>query len=238
MSEIKLLNQNTKLIKARKDGIMQFGLELLPHTMGGYENICKGSSSHCRSTCLVLTNNARFKAVLKNRQLRTDLFFKNKILFFDKLISEINYYNSLYKNIQIRLNTFSDIDWSTIIVKDNKNIFELTPSIQYYDYSKIQSRCYLNIPNYFVVYSGQANNFHISEKLLKDNKPVALVFKKVPQTYKSWIVVNGDDSDNILQWKGQSVIIGLKYKNLTVLSKGVKNSDLLLNNKLVIQNEH
>lgn len=228
-----LLNQNTKLKKANKYGKTQLGLELLPHSMGGYSNICTGASRSCKSTCLVLTNNARFKPVMVKRQLRTDLFFTNQELFFKKLCAEIEYNNQLYSNLQIRLNVFSDIFWEDIVIKDGKNIFELFESVLFYDYSKIPKRCYLNIPNYHVVFSGQYDNKHIWTKLLQDGKQVALVFKTVPPTYDSWIVVDGDKSDDLWQWKDQSVIIGLRYKMQTLL--GSNNKKLQENNKLIMK---
>lgn len=170
---------------------------------------------------------------MQNRKNRTDLFFTNRERFFELLCAELQYYQSIYANLQIRLNVFSDIKWEDIIVQDNKNIFTLFPKIAWYDYTKIPSRTELNIDNYHVVYSGQVNNEHIWIPILKNNKQVALVFKNLPEEYKGFEVVDGDDSDNLIQWKGKSVIIGLKYKNQTI--KGSNNKELLKNNKLVIQ---
>ena len=230
---MKLLNSNYKLKKALQFGITQFGLELLPHSLGGYDNICTGSSASCRASCLVFTNNARFKRVMQNRKDKTDLFFTDRERFFELLCAELQYYQSIYQNLQIRLNVFSDIKWEDIIVQDHRNLFSLFPKITYYDYTKIPSRLNLNIDNYHLVYSGQSNNEHIWKPLLENNKQVALVFKNVPDEYKGYKVVNGDESDNLIQWKNQSVIVGLKYKNQTI--KGSNNKELLKNNKLVIQ---
>ena len=229
-----LLNQNLKLAKANKYGITQFGLELLPHTLGG-ENLCRFSSDSCRSTCLFLAGYGSMNATFAKRKYRTELFHKDQVKFVELLITEITYLSNKYKNVHIRLNCFSDIEWEKIKLK-GKNIFEhleILSNVVLYDYTKNPKRYNLKIPNYHVVYSGQEDTKHIWTKILEDNGQVALVFTKVPQIYKDWIVVNGDDSDNLWQWRNQSVIIGLKYKN--VIIKGKTNKELLIGNKLVIK---
>lgn len=227
-----LLNQNLKLKKAAKFGINQFGLELLPHSLSGV-NLCVASSKSCRATCLVNSGHSGMKNSIAKKKYRTDLFLNDKVNFISLLVGEITYLETVYKNIQIRLNVFSDIEWENIKY-DNKNIFEHFPKIKFFDYTKISYRLKLDIKNYHVVFSGQENNRHVWSKFLNRNNQVALVFTKVPETYHGYPVVSGDESDNLWQWKDRGVILGLKYKN--VIIKDIKNKDLIKDNKLVIQN--
>ena len=231
---MKLLNSNLKLQKASETlGITQLGLELLPHTLGGGNNLCKFSSKSCRDACLVSSGHGQYTNVLKARKTRTDLFNKDEVEFLKLLVNEINYYKSIYKNLTIRPNVFSEIQWKDIKF-DGKNLFEHCPDVQFLDYVKNKNSCYLNIPNYFTLYSGQADTKHIWDKLLQDNKPVALVFyPAVPDKYDDYEVVNGDEDDYILKFKDKPVIVGLKYKNSR--TKGVNNKELVKNNHLVIK---
>ena len=233
---VMLLNQNLKLAKANKYGITQFGLELLPHTLGGI-NICKFSSLSCRTSCISGAGYGNMPATQVKRKYRTELFHKDNVEFIRLLIAEITYLSSKHKTIHIRLNCFSDIEWEKIKL-EKKNIFEHLEhlsNVVLYDYTKNPKRYNLKIPNYHVVYSGQADTEHIWKKVLENGGQVALVFTKVPQIYKGWIVVNGDDSDNLWQWRNQSVIIGLKYKN--VIIKGKTNKELLVGSKLLINEQ-
>lgn len=231
---MKLLNSNLKLSKASKTlGITQLGLELLPHTLGGNISTCLFSTPDCRKACLVNSGRSQYTNVLKARQARTDLFHKDNIEFVKLLVNEINYYKNIYKNLTIRPNVFSEIQWKDIKY-EGKNLFEHCPDVQFLDYVKNKNSCYLEIPNYFTLFSGQQNTKHIWKKLLKDNKPVALVFYPViPSEYEGYEVVNGDEDDYILKYKDKPVIVGLKYKNSTV--KGVNNKELVKDNNLIIK---
>ena len=227
-----LLNSNEKLKKALKFGIKQLGLELLPHYLGGGKTLCQYSTPSCRSSCLVNTGHARFSKVMSKRKERTDLFLEDEVKFVKMLINELNYYSNIYANLQVRLNVFSDIPFENILV-DGKNIFEHLQHVVFYDYTKNPFRVKMGIPNYTTVFSGQSNNERVWLKFLKAGNTVALVFQdKLPETYKGFTVINGDTSDNLVQWKGQSVIVGLKYKNSTLT--GSNNKELKKNNKLLI----
>lgn len=229
---MKLLNSNYKLKKALKDGIVQMGVEMLPFTFGGGENLCKYANKSCISTCLSSSGHGNIPAVYDARLKRTQLFNKDNVEFLRLLINEINYYAGIYSNLTIRPNVFSEIQWKDIYY-EGKNLFQWCENVTFMDYVKNPKSVYLDIPNYFTLYSGQINTKHIWLKLLKDSKPVALVFNKVPEEYEGYQVVNGDEDDYIIKYKNQPVIVGLKYKQ--VIKKGVKNLELLKNNKLVIQ---
>jgi hypothetical protein len=229
---MKLLNSNYKLKKALDKGIVQMGVEMLPFTFGGGENLCKFATTSCIKVCVQQAGYSSLPVVYNARLARTQLFNKDNVEFLRLLINEINYYSGIYSNLTIRPNVFSEIQWKNIYYED-KTLFEHCKNVNFMDYVKNPKSVYLDIPNYFTLYSGQINTKHIWLKLLKDSKPVALVFNKVPLEYEGYEVVNGDQDDYIIRYKDKPVIVGLKYKQ--VIKKGVKNSELLKNNKLVIQ---
>jgi hypothetical protein len=229
---MKLLNSNYKLKKALNKGIVQMGVEMLPYTFGGGENLCKFASKDCIRVCVEQAGHSSLPVVYNARLARTQLFNKDNVEFLRLLINEINYYSGIYSNLTIRPNVFSEIQWKDIFY-EGKNLFQWNENVTFMDYVKNKNSVYLDIPNYFTLYSGQVNTKHIWLKLLKDSKPVALVFNKVPEEYEGYQVVNGDEDDYIIRYKDKPVIVGLKYKQ--VIKKGVRNSDLLKNNKLVIQ---
>ena len=115
-----------------------------------------------------------------------------------------------------RLNAYSDIRWEKDIVKDGKNIFELFPSCDFYDYTKIPNR---KIPkNYQLTYSHHNPNFKGTIQALKRGFNVAMVFEKLPKFILidgvKYGVLDGDKSDLRLneKYKGSNCIIGLKFK--------------------------
>ena len=111
----------------------------------------------------------------------------------------------------IRLNTTSDIMW------ENHKIMELFPKTQFYDYSKHFNRMikYLKgeLPsNYHLTFSRNEVNDFQATQVLKAGGNVAVVFRKeLPETYKGFKVVSGDDHD--LRFLDQkNVVVGLKEK--------------------------
>lgn len=230
-----LLNQNYKLAKSLKTKYNSFGLELLPHKLAnGKTNFCPNASESCKSTCLVLSGHGSMPAVMQNRSKKSHYFINDRENFLKDLKSEINTLKQKKENLTIRLNVFSDLPWENLKLED-KNLFELFPDVQFYDYTKSYKRCLFNsIPNYHLTFSGETFNWVICEKLLKLGINVAMVFKKVPEKYKGYKVIDGDTTDlRFLDEKG--VIVGLKYK--FVKSKGAKNKDLIKNSTLVFQDE-
>lgn len=124
--------------------------------------------------------------------------------------------------VTFRLNGTSDIRWEKIKVRDGKNLFELYPDVQFYDYTKNPKRFDGSMPkNYHLTFSRSETNHATAIELLRGGNNVAMVFDKVPETYEGFKVVSGDETDlRFLDEKG--VIVGLKYKNQT--GKGVDNT--------------
>ena len=108
---------------------------------------------------------------------------------------------------------------------DYKNIFEVFPEVQFYDYTKIHSRS--NIPeNYDLTFSFSGYNFQDCISALHNNVRVAVVFNQLPEKFWGYKVIDGDKYDMRYHDK-KNVIVGLKFKR-------VRNK-LNKNHKFVVQ---
>jgi hypothetical protein len=121
----------------------------------------------------------------------------------------------------IRLNGTSDILWEDILEKESgKNLFEIFPTTQFYDYSKIPGRV-SNHKNYHLTFSWSGSNALESAQALKNGLNLAIPFsvgrgKPLPKTHTidgiSYRVLDGDISDLRFLDTGKPKIIGLRVK--------------------------
>jgi hypothetical protein len=163
----------------------------------------------------------------------------------------------LFKKFAVRLNGTSDFPFENLRLfrvvngkiwvydkpkKYLKNIFELFPNIQFYDYTKLDQRFDKVLPlNYNLTFSRSEINDVESLDLLNRGYNVAYVFgikdvKDFPKTYNGFEVINGDDSDLRFLDK-ENVIVGLKYKLTTIKGSAGVNKDNLENNDFLIKVE-
>ena len=137
----------------------------------------------------------------------------------------------------IRLNGTSDIQWENIYIGDKeqytldlndmsnievfnkkeygldcKNIFELFPDVQFYDYTKIPTRKVSDYKNYHLTWSYSEANMKYAKWYDKIAYNIAVVFNGAfPIYFKGREVVDGDETD--LRFLDKSnVIVGLKAK--------------------------
>jgi hypothetical protein len=119
----------------------------------------------------------------------------------------------------VRPNGTSDILYENIIVLNNKNIFQLFPSVQFYDYTKHPSR---NLEgktagNYDLTYSysGLTPEKITHKGLLNpNNSRVAVVFMKkadIPLSFNGWNVIDGDNTD-VRHIEPKTVVVALYAK--------------------------
>jgi hypothetical protein len=111
---------------------------------------------------------------------------------------------------------------------ERKNILEIFPMVQFYDYTKVPNRITLvkKYKNYDLTFSYSGENLDECVKMLSKNIRVAVVFKKVPTEFWGRVVIDGDKYD--MRYRDETdVIVGLKYKR-------VRNK-LTESNKFVIQ---
>jgi hypothetical protein len=212
-------DKNLKIESLKKYWIKR--LNLAPASISGF-NTCASASQGCREACLHEAGNPVFMPQKTlGRVNRTLLYFKDRAKFLSMITREIRNHEILCKKYDlkpvIRLNTTSDIMW------ENHKIFELFSNVQFYDYTKHFNRMikYLksDMPkNYHLTFSrNEANDFQ-STQILKAGGNVAVVFRKeLPETYKGFKVINGDEHD--LRFLDEAnVVVGLKEK-LTIDKK-------------------
>ena len=150
------------------------------------------------------------------------------------MIKEIENYETKAKNkgygFSIRLNGTSDIDWANIKYK-GKNIFDIFPNVQFYDYTKNHNKFTNKPTNYHLTYSYTGYNWDKCESLLNQGQNVAMIFnKELPAAYAAYNVIDGDLTDYRPN-DGNGVIVGLKWKRIQ--NKTV--NQLVKTSKFVIQ---
>ena len=172
------------------------------------------------------------------RKRKTNLYLEDRNTFMSYLITDIQkfvkYCEKKDKLPCIRLNGTSDIQWENIYVGnmeqysldttdiklfnkkehdlDCKNIFELFPDVQFYDYTKIPTRKVEQHKNYHLTWSYSEANMKYANLFDRIAYNIAVVFNgDMPIHFKGREVVNGDESD--LRFLDKSnVIVGLKAK--------------------------
>lgn len=256
-----LTTNNAKTIKGSKLGYTTYIMYLAPHKQNSKGvNLCAKASKGCAKACLFKSGAARFDAVQQGKINKTEYFLADMLGFMEQLYNEITKIVSThakiegekqisfngkvlrYKKFAIRLNGTSDFPFENLRFKDkgNKNIFELFPDVQFYDYTKLDNRLTkVKLPsNYHLTFSRAEDNVETAFKLLSSGVNVSMVFaidsgSELPKTYKGFNVINGDETD-LRFLDEENVIVGLKYKNLT--GKGTKgvNQDNILNNDFII----
>lgn len=221
-----LSTNNAKTVKGEKLGYKTYIMYLSPYTQNSKGiNVCSHATKGCAESCLAGSGFARFEQVKQGRINKTEYFLSSRIEFMNQLKSEIEKairLNEGKATVVIRLNGTSDIRFEKFKIFNGKNIFEIFPSIQFYDYTKNYLRFNTELPsNYHLTFSRSESNNDKAMELLRKGYNVSMVFDKTPLTYKGFNVIDGDNDDlTFLHPKGS--IIGLRYKKMT--GKGADNS--------------
>jgi hypothetical protein len=214
-----LTTSNTKIKKGEALGFQTFGVHLAPSNLSGF-NTCQHASVGCAAACLNTAGHGVFSTVQNARIEKTKLFFKDKALFMAQLVKEISsgIKSAERKNLVpcFRLNLTSDLPWEKILL-NGKNVFDLFPSVQFYDYTKHVARMSLfladELPsNYHLTFSRSESNEPLVDAMLASGGNVAVVFRgELPASWKGKRVVSGDESD--LRFKDpKNVVVGLVEK--------------------------
>jgi hypothetical protein len=209
------IDKNKKIKGLQKYSILR--LNLAPADLSGF-NVCSMASKGCKKACLHTAGNPVFQDQKnKGRINRARWYFQDRESFIKKLINEI-FNHKIYCNKNnlkpvVRLNTTSDIHW------ENFDIFNMFPTVQFYDYTKIPKRIFKYIKkeypkNYHLTFSLNETNLDTSFEVLKAGGNVAIVFRnELPKIYKGYKVINGDEVRGDLRFLDpQNVIVGLKAK--------------------------
>lgn len=221
-----LTTKNKKLLKGENFGYTTYGLSLAPFTQNSQgKNVCPMASTGCAAACLFTSGHGSMSTVKKERINKTEFFLADHEKFLNKLYVEIATIEFKHKmtntNFVIRLNVTSDISWEKFKIKDGKNIFELFPNVQFYDYTKNHLRFKNELPaNYHLTFSRSETNHDMAMALLAKGVNVSIVFDKVPANFEGYNVIDGDKND-LRFLDDKKVIVGLKYKKMT--GKGADN---------------
>lgn len=220
-----MVNNSTKHEKAYTYNEMVYTLYLAPAKMSGYE-VCPMRTEECTKLCLNESGRNRIdihqNVINKSRIKKTKLFFEHREFFVSWMVAEIRQAKMkadiLGYRFSIRLNNTSDISPESFYMTIDgvkKNVLELFPDVQFYDYTKVPKRIELTkkYPNYDVTFSYNGTNLIQCLDMLENNVRVAMVFNKVPETFFNYKVINGDEFD-MRYYNEKNVIVGLKFKKV------------------------
>jgi hypothetical protein len=210
------LNSNSKLEKSNKvqDKYLNVNMYMHPSStkICPYQDIAK-----CKEPCLNTAGlGGVYKSIQDARKRKTDLFLNDRDTFMEYIIEDItkfvNYCDKKGKLPAVRLNGTSDIQWETIKV-NGKTIFELFPTVQFYDYTKIPTRKTKHIPNYHLTWSYSEANQKYADRFsdVEHNKAVVFNTKTLPSFFKGLKVIDGDTHD-MRFLDEDNVVVGLRAK--------------------------
>jgi hypothetical protein len=225
---------NAKTVKGQEKGYLTFILYMAPHTTNDKgANLCPYASNGCRNACLYNSGRAGvFNHIQKARINKANYFLFDRVNFFVQLKNEVQK-SIIYAEKRgfipvFRLNGTTDISFEAFKVYDGKSIFETFPDVQFYDYTKNFNRYNKPMPkNYHLTFSRSETNHDMAMGLLHMGHNVAMVFDgQLPTTYKGFKVINGDENDLRFLDK-RKVIVGLKFKRITVKGGAQINKDAI-----------
>jgi hypothetical protein len=234
---------NAKLLKSERQEYRIRALCLEP----GSSRVCPHATESCRISCVGGESSGLasvFPTISASRQRKTEWLFRDPVAFRMKLWKEIERELRIAENdneqLVLRLNTFSDLDWSETAWEFSEVIF--------YDYTKIHTR-WDKIrsgdwpANYHLTFSWSENPRHQAacSRILREGGNVAIAFANIGRgfcghgAYRQqlpgfWVVegqrypvYDGDDTDlrfldpTSSSWRaprpGSGWIIGLRLKS-------------------------
>jgi hypothetical protein len=232
-----LTTNNAKTIKGEKQNYKTYILYMSPAYQNDKNiNLCSHATKGCIESCLFKSGfGGIYSSVQKARIAKSNYFLNDRTNFLLQLKKEITAAIKNQKDgekLAFRLNGTTDINWEKFKIEDNKNIFELFPEVQFYDYTKNYVRLEKRIlpKNYHITFSRSETNEAKAIEMLNLGYNIAAVFDKLPANYKGYKVINGDENDlRFLDEPG--TIVGLKYKKLT--GKGADNTQGIKSNFVI-----
>ena len=211
-----LSTANPKIQKGTKLGYLSFILHLAPADLSGRET-CPKRTAGCTAACLntagrggMFKRGENTNMIQKARIRKTQYFFADRDAFMQDLVVDVQKAIKFAERKGLipvfRLNGTSDLSWEKYEVLGAKNIFELFPQVQFYDYTKVLGRKVKHIPNYHLTFSkADGNDADVAEALMQGMSVVA-VYDEIPEG-----VPSADETDlRFLDPKG--IMLGLKAK--------------------------
>jgi hypothetical protein len=148
--------------------------------------------------------------IQKARIRKTQYFFNDRANFMVDLANDIKKAVRFAERKGLtpvfRLNGTSDLSWEKYTVVEGFNIFELFPTVQFYDYTKVLGRKVKHLANYHLTFSKADGNDADVAKALEQGLSVVAVYDEIPAGTPS-----ADETDlRFLDPKG--TMLGLKAK--------------------------
>lgn len=224
-----LLGENAKLAKMNGREYLIRGLAIAPHMRSGF-NVCP-EAGFCSAVCNLWFSGRTVTAPVRNAMInRARFFVDDQRGFYDQLTIELGQHARRAKRKRIkplcRLNVASDLDFESVAIQNDH--------IQFYDYTKVWSRCVRVLRGFFpdnyeltYSYSERAKTRNLVSWLAAGHN-VSVVFDTdyYPQSgrigdlptewrigRKTWQVIDGDKHDmRLRKFDGSGVIVGLRFK--------------------------
>ena len=216
MAKLFSIDTNAKTVKGRKIGYSTAIMYMAPADIGGPE-VCPMRSAGCTAACLNTSGRGVFPKVQAARIARKKFYFSDRSGFMAQLVKEIAHHVAKARGQGltpcVRLNGTSDIAWervrvrgpawqgvkrsireaSSLVELDDVSVFELFPTVQFYDYTKITKRMIAWSrgfifegkagawpANYHLTFSRSETNHSDCVALIAKGCNVAVVYRKGP----------------------------------------------------------
>jgi hypothetical protein len=209
---------SAKTIKGQKIGYLTAICYLVPD-----HKICPFAvMAGCFDGCLNTAGRGAFTSTQKARAAKTSFFYDNQRAFMLSLCADIWTHKRRAEKLEliplVRPNGTSDIAFENIQI-DGKTIFQMFSDVQFYDYTKHPSRKLegKTAGNYDLTFSFSAltpKPISIKGLINPANKRTAVVFQRqadIPETFRGWQVVDGDDTD-VRHIEPEKVVVALYAK--------------------------
>jgi hypothetical protein len=212
-----LSTANPKIQKGTKLGYLSFILHLAPSDLSG-KNTCPKATKGCIAACLntagrggMFKKGENTNMIQKARIRKTVQFFFDREQFMKDLYQDIVKAKKFAEKQGLipvfRLNGTSDLSWEKYTVgTTDMNLFQLFPTVQFYDYTKVLGRKVSQYPNYHLTFSKADGNDADVAEALEQGMSVVAVYDEIPAG-----VPSADETDlRFLDPKG--IMLGLKAK--------------------------
>jgi len=215
---------NYKTRKGEAIGYKTIGLHLAPANLSGY-NVCIKASAGCKAACLNTAGRGAMSSVQSARIAKTRLFVEDQPQFMARMHADMLTAIKAARRAGMlpvaRLNLTSDLSWESIRIwkdtGDKATLISTLSDVQFYDYTADASRMMRWLagdmpPNYHLTFSRKETTPDLLvDSIVKSGGNVAVVFDKLPTTWRGHKVIDGDENDlRFLDPVG--VIVGLKTK--------------------------
>ena len=211
----KLLSDGNTNAKTKKNERETLILYLSPAKQNSKGiNLCPKASNGCLMACLYTSGHGKLNSVQLARVNRTEYYLADRFLFLEQTAKEINKKAHKTKGeLAVRLNGTSDIK----LVEQLVSMYDIESNVVFYDYTKIPNKAgtkYLSsLHRYVVCFSRAEDNEADALRVLESGGIVSAVFAdKIPKLWNGYIVLDGDDRDDLMLDVVGPCVLGLKAK--------------------------